>query len=158
MIPPTGMETLAARLESFNAVRPATKKRTSNAKSAAKSKWPHRSPSPAQLAAAGFYFNPTSATPDGTTCYLCHCNLDGWEEDDSAIGEHVSLSPNCGWAAIAHIEQEIEDGNNEHEDPMDERLLEARRMTFGANWPHEHKKGWRCKTQKASHCILHGNA
>ncbi|KAL8950268.1 MAG: hypothetical protein Q9222_003693 [Ikaeria aurantiellina] len=75
-------------------------------------------------------------------------NLDGWEEEDNAVGEHVNLSPDCGWAVIARIEQDVEAGNNEHEDPMDERLLDARKMTFGANWPHEHKKGWMCKTQK----------
>ncbi|CAO1600647.1 hypothetical protein XANCAGTX0491_004331 [Xanthoria calcicola] len=31
---------------------------------------------------------------------------------------------------------------------MNEKLLDARRMTFGANWPHENKRGWICKTEK----------
>lgn len=46
------------------------------------------------------------------------------------------------------IEQEIEDGNLSQQDPMDEHLVNARKMTFGAGWPHEDKRGWVCKTQK----------
>ncbi|KAL8701431.1 MAG: hypothetical protein Q9201_004915 [Fulgogasparrea decipioides] len=101
----------------------------------------------AELARAGFFYNPTSSAPDNTTCYQCHAHLDGWEEDDSAIGEHLSLSPSCGWAAIARIEQDIEDGNPVQQDPMGDGPLEARRSTF-INWPHENKRGWVCKTQK----------
>ncbi|KAL8677428.1 MAG: hypothetical protein Q9186_006136 [Xanthomendoza sp. 1 TL-2023] len=142
------METFAARLESFNAIHPGTKKRTSNAKGAAKLKWPHETPNPAQLAKAGFYYNPKASTPDNTTCYLCHTSLDGWEEDDNPIREHSNLSPDCGWAAIARIEQNIEDGADEQDNPMNETLLDARRMTFGANWPHENKRGWTCKIEK----------
>ncbi|KAL8761762.1 MAG: hypothetical protein Q9184_002161 [Pyrenodesmia sp. 2 TL-2023] len=142
------METFAGRLASFNVSHTTTKKRTSNAKGAGKLKWPHKSPHPAQLARAGFFYNPTSATPDNTTCYLCRNNLDGWEEDDSAIGEHLNFASDCGWAAIVRIEQEIEVGNLDQQDPMDEHLLNARKMTFDAGWPHEDKRGWVCKTQK----------
>lgn len=171
MISPIGMETFEARLESFNAAHAITKKRTSNTKGAGKLKWPHKSPAPAQvgrsarscevnptdsaqLARAGFFYNPTSSTPDNTTCYLCHSSLDGWEEDDSAVGEHINFSPDCGWAVVAHIEQDIEDGHLEQQDPMDERLLHARSMTFGARWPHEDKRGWLCKTQKVELAML----
>ncbi|KAI4228355.1 MAG: hypothetical protein L6R36_001714 [Xanthoria steineri] len=150
MISSIGMETYEARLESFNAVHQGAKKRTSNAKSATKLKWSHKSPDPAQLAKAGFFYNPNASSPDNTTCYLCHENLDGWEDDDDAIEEHANLSQGCGWAAIARIEKHIEDGTGEQEDPMNEKLLDARRMTFGANWPHENKKGWICKTEKLS--------
>lgn len=102
----------------------------------------------AQLARAGFFYKPKSSTPDNTTCYLCHSNLDGWEKDDDAIGEHIKLSPGCGWATIARIEQDIDGGNQEQENPMGDSLLNARKMTFGAMWPHESKRGWLCKTQK----------
>ncbi|KAL8799127.1 MAG: hypothetical protein Q9182_006133 [Xanthomendoza sp. 2 TL-2023] len=148
MVSPIGMEIFEARLNSFNAIQPKTKKRTSNAKGAAKLKWPHESPTPAQLAKAGFYYDPSASDSDNTTCYLCHTNLNGWEEDDNPIHEHLNLSPGCGWAAVAHIEQNIEEGVQERDDPMNETLLDARRMTFGANWPHENKRGWICKTEK----------
>ncbi|KAL8654410.1 MAG: hypothetical protein Q9226_003444, partial [Calogaya cf. arnoldii] len=141
MISPIGMETFEARLESFNVAHQGSKKRTSNAKSATKLKWSHESPNPAQLARAGFFYNPKVSAPDNTTCYLCRENLDGWEEDDNPIEEHANLSPGCGWAAIARIEKNIEEDTGEQGDPMSEKLLDARRMTFGANWPHEDKRG-----------------
>ena len=101
-----------------------------------------------QLARAGFFYQPTSSCPDNTTCYLCQSNLDGWEEGDDAVEEHLRLSPDCGWATTVAIEQDIENGSYSLEDPMCEKVLEARRMTFGSKWPHEHKRGWTCKVQK----------
>ncbi|KAL8958571.1 MAG: hypothetical protein Q9183_005812 [Haloplaca sp. 2 TL-2023] len=147
MIAAAGMETLAARLHSFNVAHQVTKKRTSNAKNAGKVKWPHKSPDAGSLASAGFFYNPKASAPDNTTCYLCNVHLDGWEKDDDPIKEHLSLSESCGWAAIVSIERDIIRGSPVQDDPMDERLLEARRATF-TNWPHENKRGWICKTQK----------
>ncbi|KAL8665535.1 MAG: hypothetical protein Q9202_002240 [Teloschistes flavicans] len=141
MILPAGMETFVARLESFNAAHPAGKKRPSNAKAAGKIRWPHKTPSPAEVNRAhlaGFFFYPQSAAPDNTVCFHCHAILDGWEDDDNALEQHCKLSPFCAWGIITRIEQDIEDGNIPQEDPMDENLLEARRSTF-ANWPHEAK-------------------
>ncbi|KAF6224370.1 hypothetical protein HO133_010947 [Letharia lupina] len=142
------MESYAARLASFNTAHPATKKRASNASSGKTLKWPHKNPSPPQLARAGFYYQPTSSCPDNTTCYLCKSNLDGWEENDNAVNEHLKHSPNCGWAITIATELEIEDGSQSQEDPMSEMMLDARKMTFGSKWPHENKRGWTCKTQK----------
>lgn len=48
----------------------------------------------------------------------------------------------------------MEDGVLDQEDPMSEKLLNARKITFGAKWPHESKRGWMCKTQKV---MLEGN-
>jgi hypothetical protein len=101
-----------------------------------------------QLARAGFFYRPTSSCPDNTTCYLCQSNLDGWEEDDNPTEEHLKHARNCGWAISVCIEQAIEDGNHSLEDPMSQNMRDARYMTFGSNWPHEHKRGWTCKTQK----------
>ena len=89
-----------------------------------------------------------STAPDNTSCFLCQVNIDGWEEDDCAVQEHVNLSPSCGWAIIASIEKEVENEYPQLENPLDERVLGARRMTFGINWPHENKRGWTCKTEK----------
>ena len=159
-----GMETLAGRLASFSVAHPIAKKRSSNAKGSKSLKWPHENPTPSEvnprikrsaydakiskLAKAGFYYRPTSSEPDNAQCFLCHCNLDGWEEEDNAISEHLKVAPDCAWATIAAIEQDIEDGAVDQEDPMSEKLLEARKLTFGVKWPHEAKKGWACKTQK----------
>ncbi|MCJ1473644.1 hypothetical protein MMC13_002295 [Lambiella insularis] len=144
-----GMEFYAARLASFDAIQPTTKKkRASGTKVAKSSKWPHRSPTPAQLASAGFYYAPTATCPDSATCFMCEKGLDGWEEEDDPIREHLNYSPDCSWAINMAIEQEIEEGVRTDEDPMSAKMLEARRSTFGDRWPHEGKRAWFCKVQK----------
>ncbi|KAI4216229.1 MAG: hypothetical protein LQ351_001239 [Letrouitia transgressa] len=148
------METLADRLASFSVAHAATKKRTSSAKGSKSLKWPHQDPTPSELANAGFFYHPKPSAPDNTQCFLCRSNLDSWEEGDNAISEHLKLAPHCAWATIAAIEQDMEDGVLDQEDPMSEKLLNARKITFGAKWPHESKRGWMCKTQKV---MLEGN-
>lgn len=96
------------------------------------------------------FYRPTPSSPDNAQCFLCEYNLDGWEENDDAIVEHLKHSPNCGWAIVISLEARIDDENLELDDPLSERLLNAREMTFGSRWPHEAKKGWICKTQKVS--------
>jgi len=32
--------------------------------------------------------------------------------------------------------------------PQEDKMMEARRETFADKWPHEGKKGWKCKVQK----------
>ncbi|MCJ1461774.1 hypothetical protein MMC07_000373 [Pseudocyphellaria aurata] len=141
------METYAARLLSFNTAHPA-KKRGSDTKGTKALKWPLKNISADELANAGFFYRPTASNPDNTVCFLCGNNVDGWEEDDNAVMEHLKLSPECGWAINVHIEQQLENGNYEIENPLDEKLMESRKMTFGSRWPHENKRGWVCKTQK----------
>lgn len=70
----------------------------------------------------------------------------GWEEDDNPIDEHLKLSPNCGWAIITSIQSRNEELLNEY--PGSDRMVEARRATFADRWPHEEKKGWKCKTKQ----------
>ena len=36
----------------------------------------------------------------------------------------------------------------EEDDPMSDMMVEARRATFKNAWPHEEKKGWKCKLEK----------
>ncbi len=33
------------------------------------------------------------------------------------------------------------------EDPLSEVMMDARRATFRDTWPHEAKKGWKCKME-----------
>ncbi|MCJ1432304.1 hypothetical protein MMC27_001660 [Xylographa pallens] len=75
-------------------------------------------------------------------------SLDGWEEEDDPVKEHLNYSPECGWAINIAIEQEVEEGIREDEDPMSAKMLEARKSTFGDRWPHKNKRGWTCKVQK----------
>ncbi|KAI9811510.1 MAG: hypothetical protein M1832_000885 [Thelocarpon impressellum] len=101
----------------------------------------------AQLASAGFTYVPTGASPDNVECFLCHKALDGWEEQDDPIAEHLTHSPDCGWAIVTSIEKRRDDPARQKY-PLGEDMKEARRATFAGLWPHDGKKGWVCKTEK----------
>ena len=83
------------------------------------------------------------------TCFCCEKSLDGWEEGDNPYSEHLHFSSDCAWAILMAIEQGVNE-ELQKEDPMSERMQEARRQTFRDQWPHERKRGWTCKTQKVS--------
>ncbi|RMZ82600.1 hypothetical protein DV738_g1578, partial [Chaetothyriales sp. CBS 135597] len=136
---PATMEysTLSARLATFE---PPTKR--------SKAGWPHKRPSAKAVAQAGFYYSPQSTGSDNVVCYLCDRYLDGWEEDDDPVEEHLKHSPECGWAIMMGIAREDKYDVTEMDDPTSTSMAEARRATFAANWPHESKRGWTCKTEK----------
>jgi hypothetical protein len=148
MAPEHGMEFYSTRLESFQTAHPLSKRRASNAKNAKTAKWQHVTPSPEDLARAGFFYSPTATSSDNVTCFYCHKGLDGWEVDDNPIHEHLNFSPDCAWALNLRIEQDTENGVVPEEDPSSEQMVEARKATFGDNWPHDGKRGWTCKSQK----------
>lgn len=62
------------------------------------------------------------------------------------MAEHLKLSSECGWAIIASLQAK----NDEllKENPLGERLTEARKATFADKWPHEHKANWICRTSQ----------
>jgi hypothetical protein len=99
-----------------------------------------------QLAKAGFFFNPAAENPDNVTCFLCHKGLDGWEDDDDPLLEHIKHSSHCGWAIVSAVEAGIE--GYELEDSTQPLMVEARKATFAGRWPHEGKRGWKCKTKQ----------
>ncbi|KAJ5167161.1 uncharacterized protein N7482_005942 [Penicillium canariense] len=141
------MDTFAARLASFDAVLKPEKRRSSTTKGSKVIGWPHHSPSPAELAHAGFYYKPYETNPDNTTCFQCNRALDGWEEEDNPITEHLKHSPDCAWAIIMDIQQRSSNPAT-IEDPTSERITRARLGTFGALWPHDGKRGWVCQSEK----------
>ncbi|EGD99269.1 hypothetical protein TESG_06538 [Trichophyton tonsurans CBS 112818] len=108
--------------------------------------WSYASPSPDELAHAGFHYTPTALSPDNTTCFLCERSLDGWEEGDDPFTEHLHFSPECGWAIMMAITRKTSDPA-QIEDPTSSKIADARRATF-FSWPHDGKRGWLCKTDK----------
>ncbi|KAK0702075.1 hypothetical protein B0T26DRAFT_540269 [Lasiosphaeria miniovina] len=136
------------RLATFQAPQPVGKRRDSHAGSRAPKSlhWPHKSLSPASLASAGFFFDPFPESLDNAVCFLCNKGLDGWEEDDNPLEEHLKHSPNCAWAIMAAIEAELGDYGTVH--PLEPAMVEARKATFGGQWPYESKKGFKCKTKQ----------
>ncbi|KAJ5578404.1 uncharacterized protein N7459_007368 [Penicillium hispanicum] len=141
------MDTFAARLASFDTVLKPEKRRSSTTKGSRVVAWPHQRPSPAELAHAGFYYKPYETNPDNTTCFECGRALDGWEEEDNPVTEHLKHSPDCGWAIIMDIQQRSSNPTT-IEDPTSERITQARLATFGAAWPHDGKRGWVCQSEK----------
>jgi hypothetical protein len=81
-------------------------------------------------------------------CFLCQSAICGWEENDCPFTEHFHLNPTCGWAITSCVEQKLV-GLHE-ENPMSSRMVKARKDTFGVDgerWPHETKRGWKCKVR-----------
>jgi Inhibitor of Apoptosis domain len=107
-------------------------------------KWSHDTPSPSDLAAAGFYFDPTPDNPDNVTCFHCQSSLDGWEPQDDAAVEHLLHSADCAWAKIVAKpwnKFEISELTKNNLNPHGTDAVNFRLETF-ADWPHESKKNW----------------
>ncbi|KAK1978548.1 hypothetical protein LZ30DRAFT_598952 [Colletotrichum cereale] len=140
--------TYEGRLGSFHQVYPAPKRRQSGATKGGKNlTWPHMEYLiPEELAKAGFVWRPFPDNPDNVACFLCNKSLDGWEEGDRPLEEHLKHSPDCGWAIVAGIEANINDLATE--DPASTRMIEARKATFDGRWPHEGKRGWKNKIKQ----------
>ncbi|KAF7945165.1 hypothetical protein EAE96_009944 [Botrytis aclada] len=143
-----GYITFESRVASYRHAQPLSGRRTSTTGSRAPKslKWPHKSLLPEELAKAGFFYYPSQANPDNCACFLCHRSIDAWEEGDDPLKEHLKHSPNCGWAIVASIEAQDEELSREF--PASLRMVEARTATFAGKWPHEAKRGWKCKTKQ----------
>ncbi|KAK7543083.1 hypothetical protein IWX49DRAFT_586058 [Phyllosticta citricarpa] len=130
------------RLATFEEPKHLTKRRASSTKkkTATTVTWPHTAPAIEDLAQSGFYYSPTANHPDNVTCFMCKHKLDNWEPHDDPAIEHMALAPNCPWALSTSVHRRRLD---ENEDPMSEKMADARKATF-AGWPHEGKRGWKC--------------
>jgi hypothetical protein len=131
---------LQARLDTFAAPKTKSRRPSARGKKAApkappKGGWPLESPRPHDLAYAGFVFKPTTASPDNVQCFHCQTQLDGWEPNDVPAYEHLTHSPNCGFALNLCIRLRDGDPGRNEEDPLSERMMESRRETFQDLWP-----------------------
>ncbi|KAJ8115191.1 hypothetical protein OPT61_g3104 [Boeremia exigua] len=137
---------LQARIESFSAPATSKSRRTSTkskkAPSKSKNAWPLALPSAHDLAFAGFVWKPTSASPDNVQCFSCHCQLDGWEENDVPAYEHLTHSPSCGFAVVTCIRLRTGDPGRSEDDPISDAMMQARRDTFGDAWPLDSNEGY----------------
>lgn len=132
------------RLDSFgwgrNGDKPKAKARRPSARSKKSStanealSWPHKLPTPRELAHAGFIYKPTSASPDNVQCFKCGCQLDGWEPGDYPSREHLMHSPTCAFAINVCLRNREGDPERVDEDPLGDRMMAARRSTFEDFW------------------------
>ncbi|KAF3044279.1 hypothetical protein E8E12_003348 [Didymella heteroderae] len=139
------LASLQARIDTFTA--PASKARrtsskTKKAPSKSKNAWPLALPSAHDLAFAGFVWKPTTASPDNVQCFSCHCQLDGWEENDVPAYEHLTHSPNCGFAVVTCIRLRSGDPGRSEDDPASDAMMQARRDTFEHGWPLDANEGY----------------
>ncbi|KAI2602238.1 hypothetical protein GGR54DRAFT_531842 [Hypoxylon sp. NC1633] len=159
--------TYECRLDSFQTATQPISRRRSNAKDKAPEPvaWPHKDLNPRRLAEAGFFFEPTIDAPDNTVCFLC-LQAVSWEDkldvvsrnDEAMVPEyfHLKLSPHCGWAILAATQAglDVEGGRKAGFETRYEtrpdcaQMVKARKATFGGRWPHEGKRGWKCKTKQ----------
>lgn len=148
------MRIFHARLASFHRRHPVSRERASSnsrKKTGATIAWPHKRPEPEALARAGFFSRPASDSADNVQCFDCGVKLDGWEENDDAIREHLAHTDYCDWATVISVHREDDDQMEpEMRDPLSSEMVSARTATFahGGGWPHENKKGWKCKIGK----------
>ena len=137
---------LQARIDTFAAPATSRSRRTSSkskkAPPKAKNAWPLEHPSPHDLAFAGFVWKPTTASPDNVQCFSCHCQLDGWEENDVPAYEHITHSPSCGFAVVTCIRLRSGDPDRNEDDPISDAMMQARRDTFGDSWPLDSNEGF----------------
>ena len=146
-----GMETYERRLASFV---PAARKRNQPIPST----WPHPksfSVTPATLAAAGFRYDPTPSANDNVTCVYCDKGLEGWEEGDDALDEHLKRTlgsgERCAWAVILGVKRDYDEKGIAACDPPTSKSLEnARKASFGPWWTFDNKSGWKPTSQKVS--------
>ncbi|KAK9452208.1 uncharacterized protein V1518DRAFT_54915 [Limtongia smithiae] len=142
MAAPKNLVALDDRVASFRA----HKTSTGGAKRTAVKAWPHAKPTVAQMANAGFIFNPLPHSADNATCFLCDKSLDNWTKEDDPNLEHLTHSPDCAWAII-HGTNWTADA---HHDPNSEEMQLARLESFGSWWPHDGKRGWMPTSQNVS--------
>ncbi|KAF2773259.1 BIR-domain-containing protein [Teratosphaeria nubilosa] len=147
------MRAYHARLQSFEQPHQLSKRRASSQskgkKNAGPVEWPHDSPSPDSLAHAGFFYRPAQDSLDNVQCFSCGVKLDGWEPEDDPLREHLNHMKWCAWA-ISQSVKRASGQEEESRDPMSDKMVKARRGTFdtGDGWPHESKRGWKCKTKQ----------
>jgi hypothetical protein len=95
------MEVLQNRADSFKAKRVRNPAKSS---SSVNLKWPHPrrfNASPAVLAEAGFYFNPSYEDRDSVSCFFCNKQLSDWEAEDDPFDIHWQKCGNtCCWAIV----------------------------------------------------------
>ncbi|EOA92011.1 hypothetical protein ACJQWK_04241 [Exserohilum turcicum] len=60
-------------------------------------------PSVDQMVAAGWFYDPSTDTPDGVTCPYCSLALDAWDIGDDPMQEHRRRSPDCLFFTLSEL-------------------------------------------------------
>ncbi|KAF1945326.1 inhibitor of apoptosis repeat-containing protein [Clathrospora elynae] len=60
-------------------------------------------PSVDEMVAAGWFYDPTTDTPDGATCAYCSLALDAWDIGDDPMQEHRRRSEDCLFFTLSEL-------------------------------------------------------
>ncbi|KNE56908.1 hypothetical protein AMAG_02678 [Allomyces macrogynus ATCC 38327] len=123
--------------------------------------WPHATPTPETLAAAGFYYDPfPDESPDSVNCFQCGKPLGDWDPDDDPYKEHVGHTTDCAWARAVCVPEMCRlQGPNPYDlnDPetWPAALERAREETFVGRWPHAGQKGFFATMERMAKAGFH---
>ncbi|SAM83887.1 uncharacterized protein UBRO_06190 [Ustilago bromivora] len=159
--------TASSSTSAANKRQPTKPTASSSSSSSSLLQWPHpvtgRSakasgiPTPAILAKHGFYHAPTSAALDAVSHFLYpDVQIDNWQTGDDPLSRLELALPNNGWCRIFRSHEEatlhLESGKWIFETPellpTSKQMIQARKETFGSNWPYDGKKGWKPTSKK----------
>lgn len=171
------LEVYDNRLRSFDAAvthtdesKPRRRGTTSASAVASTSKWPHGttfSVTPETLAHAGFTYEPTPTANDNVTCVYCRRGLEGWEDGDDALDEHLKRADpdtgdRCAWATVMgtkrdYVNAVAASSASQRQaalanlpKPSSDTLQRARHKTFGKWWTYDNKRGWKPTSRAVS--------
>ncbi|KAJ9474674.1 Protein BIR1 [Pseudozyma hubeiensis] len=157
------------RLASFAVASSSTSaaKKRQSTKATSPLQWPHpvtgRSaktsgiPTPETLAKYGFYHSPTSDTPDAVSHFLYpSIQISDWQANDDPLSRLEQALPDNGWSRIFRSQQTAvfdEDANVWYWQtaqllPTSKEMIQARKESFGSQWPYDGKKGWKPTSKK----------
>ena len=147
---PLAMQSLQARIDSFQKTKRVKRYPTKSSSSAVSVKWPHPPDFKANantLAEAGFFFSPSWDDKDSVTCFLCGKELSDWDENDDPFEIHYTkCQSSCAWAVVRC-------GLTEDLDKAASKAMEMARLeTFGRDWwPHDGEPGHGATSVKVEH-------
>lgn len=94
---PTAMEQYHARLMTFY-----------NTSNTGKPAWQHVTPTPEDMAGAGFVSNAIGNPADNVVCSVCELQCFSWQSKDDPFNDHANNSPNCEFVT-SHEFQKLHD-------------------------------------------------
>ena len=98
------MQSLQARIDSFQKAKRIKRYPSKPSSSAASVKWPHPPDFKANantLAEAGFFFSPSWDDRDSVSCFRCGKELSDWDESDDPFEIHYTkCRGSCAWAVV----------------------------------------------------------
>ncbi|CDW99041.1 hypothetical protein [Sporisorium scitamineum] len=160
-------ERLATFASSSTSTSTTKKRQSAKSTSSSSLQWPHpvtgRSaktsgiPTPTILANHGFYHAPTQQAPDTVSHFLYpDLHIDNWQPSDDPLARLEDALPGNSWCRIFRSAQAalFDDASStwtwQDPDllPTSKEMIQARKETFGSQWPYDRKKGWKPTSKK----------